>query len=458
MIQTLDGGDEPVLYVSLGDFAPRAAPRDDPFPLEGAFLAAFSDRDFAELVKWTLPSAKRDPLTHIVLHRAIDLDITVAAQVETEIRQSESFAANLDSCEGAPSDAASQHIGRCVIELKRHVDELLPVYQGALRKQKELLAKGRRAIEKRSPVVSMAWLSLGAQGYCAMLSHVVKQMAHALDPQMNDRYLWLVGSIQSLLKDEKVFEGSGLEFEPFLPDLLPSTVRDVDWEYMVQPAAEAFLGDVQRFLASRRRSDPAEGSSDWAAIEILRSEVDECVVLAQNYAKRMRAAWRGIIQEPAPRDGSVRGDASPKPSEPVTGDQPQSAGANDAVAHCDETPRVNAEELTLHFRGQTYQFGKGLSFKLLERLTKRPGSNVRVDTLIQDIWERQEGGSANKKTVQTAVTRLRKKLKQLNVDGLLINGSTRGCYAIETIPRSSQSVTSPSPTCQRAQSESPRCE
>ena len=135
---------------------------------------------------------------------------------------------------------------------------------------------------------SLILLLLLAQAYYKMLECAVTAMCGAVDLNLNQSYLWVVSSIQNLLKNEDTLADFPGEFKPVFEDLFPSTIRDLDWEDMIAPEAEGFLSEVQRYVCTKGTHDPEEGSPGWAFIELFRPGVNKAIERAIEYQKRMR--------------------------------------------------------------------------------------------------------------------------------------------------------------------------
>ena len=110
----------------------------------------------------------------------------------------------------------------------------------------------------------------------------------ALDLQLNHYYLWTTSTIANLLKHHEDLKDSPIAFEPLLPDLYPSNIRDLEWDDMVAPHADEFLGNVQRYVYSKGAYEPPEGSPAWTFVELFRGSVSDAIQTAVDYEKRMR--------------------------------------------------------------------------------------------------------------------------------------------------------------------------
>ena len=80
------------------------------------------------------------------------------------------------------------------------------------------------------------------------------------------------------------------------------------------------------------------------------------------------------------------------------------------------------------WQGKSCYLGNTISFKLLERLSRRPNQFVHYEVLLQDVWEAQR----SQETVCSAVKVLRRKLASAGLGDLAkaIDGSTAHHYRL----------------------------
>jgi hypothetical protein len=71
--------------------------------------------------------------------------------------------------------------------------------------------------------------------------------------------------------------------------------------------------------------------------------------------------------------------------------------------------------------------GNTFEFRLLARLNRRPGRYVRIDALREDVWQDMETA---KNTIQRTVSNLRRKLRDADLVGILIDGSQKDNYGL----------------------------
>jgi len=128
---------------------------------------------------------------------------------------------------------------------------------------------------------------------------------------LNSSYLWATENLSNLLANTPEFSDFPSKFEPAFPDLYPSTIADVEWDW-VGPEAEEFLSTVQRYVHSKKTYEPEEGSSGWAFIELFRPGVDTSIQRAQEYRKRMSGHVKKMLGED---EKKATGSSENKPPE-----------------------------------------------------------------------------------------------------------------------------------------------
>jgi len=143
-------------------------------------------------------------------------------------------------------------------------------------------------------------LMLLAQAYYKMLECTISVAAWCavLDLELNHSYFWSVRAITNLLKNHEDLKDFPTSFEPILPNLYPSTIRDLDWEDTVGHEAEQFLSTVQEYFESKGAYEPEKGSPGWAFIELFRPGVNAAVERALAYNKRMREHIKQVLDAP----------------------------------------------------------------------------------------------------------------------------------------------------------------
>jgi hypothetical protein len=142
----------------------------------------------------------------------------------------------------------------------------------------------------------LIYLMLLAQTYYKLLETALSVPCAALDLDLNASYLWTVNNIRALLDNHEGLKDFPSRFEPVFPNLYPSTTRDVDWEDMVAPDAEQFLGTVQQYVLSKGVHDPEKGSPAWVFIELARPSVNKALESAAAYEKKMNQHFQRILE------------------------------------------------------------------------------------------------------------------------------------------------------------------
>ena len=82
-----------------------------------------------------------------------------------------------------------------------------------------------------------------------------------------------------------------------------------------------------------------------------------------------------------------------------------------------------------HWANQTCYLGNTMSFRLLERLARRPNYLVRCDELLEDLWDEY---GRSREVLRAAVKLLRRKLVSAGMEDLAkaIDGSTAHHYGL----------------------------
>jgi len=116
--------------------------------------------------------------------------------------------------------------------------------------------------------------------------------------------------------------------------------------------------------------------------------------------------------------------ATPLPCLPITPAAPASASGNGSA----RPPIADRTTFCACWRGKTCRLGNTLSFKLLERLARRPNQLVHCDALLPEVWE----CCRSREAVRSVVKVLRQKLTAARMDDLAaaIDGSTAHHYGL----------------------------
>lgn len=92
-----------------------------------------------------------------------------------------------------------------------------------------------------------------------------------------------------------------------------------------------------------------------------------------------------------------------------------------------DRPRIDTATFTVEWRGRYCDLGPGIPFKLLQRLSRRPGRFYSYDVLMTDVWKRR----CSNTTVRSAIKRLRRALCDAGMDDLAEAIKGRGeCYGL----------------------------
>ncbi len=80
-----------------------------------------------------------------------------------------------------------------------------------------------------------------------------------------------------------------------------------------------------------------------------------------------------------------------------------------------DLPILDDQTYSVHWRGATCQLGCTLSFKLLQRLARRPRFSVSCDQLRDDVWRESQCCDS---TIRSAVRYLRRQLRAAHMNDL----------------------------------------
>ena len=88
---------------------------------------------------------------------------------------------------------------------------------------------------------------------------------------------------------------------------------------------------------------------------------------------------------------------------------------------------VSPTTFTVEWRDRCCDLGPSILFKLIQRLSRRPGRYFTYDILMEDIWERR----CSNTTVRGAIKRLRRALRDAGMPELAAAIRGRGeCYGL----------------------------
>lgn len=94
-----------------------------------------------------------------------------------------------------------------------------------------------------------------------------------------------------------------------------------------------------------------------------------------------------------------------------------------------EKPTADEGTFEAVWKGTQCFLGNTMEFKVFAHLCRRPGFYFTVKNLLDDVWGDDRVVSDG--TVQKTISNLRKKLKAAGMDGLEIDGSQQGTYALK---------------------------
>jgi len=129
-----------------------------------------------------------------------------------------------------------------------------------------------------------------AQDYHRMLEATTfhAEWLTAKDLNLNQSYIRTIQVLSNLLTENSYLSDFPEKFEPIFQDLYPSTIADVDWQWMVAPHADGFLATVQKYVLSKRTYDPKKDSPGWIILQMFLDEVQTAIENANNYDQSMR--------------------------------------------------------------------------------------------------------------------------------------------------------------------------
>jgi DNA-binding response OmpR family regulator len=74
-----------------------------------------------------------------------------------------------------------------------------------------------------------------------------------------------------------------------------------------------------------------------------------------------------------------------------------------------ERPIVDQASLAVRWKGKTCRLGSTVTFRLFERLSRRPNYYVDYEQLLVDVWE---GNVRTSETIRSVVTHLKRRLRE----------------------------------------------
>ena len=165
--------------------------------------------------------------------------------------------------------------------------------------------------------VMLGLLMLLSQAYYRILESAIGMASTvtALDLELNHSYLWTVKNLRNLLANSPELKDFPEQFKPAVPNLYPSTIQDVEWDW-IRHEAEGFLSAVQEYTMDKGMYEPEEKSPAWIMIELFRPGVEKAVERAAAYQERMSAAWRKMMAGVAQGASGRAAPGTPKAESP----------------------------------------------------------------------------------------------------------------------------------------------
>ncbi len=166
-------------------------------------------------------------------------------------------------------------------------------------------------------------LMLLAQTYYTLLESAISITTRStpVDLQLNESYLWTVKALSNLLNNHEGLEDFPMKFEPPFPDLFPSRIGDVDWQYMGAPEAERFLSTVQKYVMDKGTYLPEERSPAWVFIEMFKPGINAAIEAGVAFRKRMNHDFEKVMDHMVKTAaGRIAG---PAPAVATTAPEPQ---------------------------------------------------------------------------------------------------------------------------------------
>lgn len=253
--------------------------------------------------------------------------------------------------------------------------------------------EGMPAEDQRNAMLGL--LMLLAQAYYRTLEAAVSManVVSALDLELNHSYLWAVKNLQNLLVNSPELKDFPIQFKPAVPNLFPSTIRDMDWEDGIGPEAEGFLSAVQEYVMEKGICDPEEGSSAWCFTQMFRPGVEKALERATAYRKRMATAWQKMMGSEAQEspDSEEGGTSMPPPPAKAT-----SAAIPTATEFIRGKLRCSASYEVVNFNGVAYNLHTRKKARLCLQYLFENGAfdAVSAKHLIEEIdpFVRERGG------------------------------------------------------------------
>jgi hypothetical protein len=198
---------------------------------------------------------------------------------------------------------------------------------------------------------------------------------------------------------------------------------------------------IERYLGTARRIErmrtPAEFLAEFAeasrVLQQLRVTPDRAVQLifelherhargiTRALATAVRTGSEDLIRQNLPLNCLLRLSlgAAVRPT-------PAEGNGAGATAH-PKTLVLDPEKFEVRFASRTCFLGNTKEYRLLQRLLRRPGVFVSVNSLLDDVWR---DSPVEKNTIQRTVSNLRRKLREGRMEAITIDGRQAGCYRL----------------------------
>lgn len=201
-----------------------------------------------------------------------------------------------------------------------------------------------------------------AQIYHEILSRVIRAPIGFVDYELNGDYLWVIQHIHQLLENEAVADFPG-GFEPLVPNILPSSLPDVDWEFCGQ-MVEDFVSRVQQYLMACPA--PPQGA-EKACDDMLGKLGEICQGIGRRlgrYELEVRTQWAEIVKRlKAKADAMHTGEVSGgKGAAAGTPEEPSCDGAAPAISNEGGEPMPDPSDPSEDaYQGQLSEFVEDLA-------------------------------------------------------------------------------------------------
>jgi 7-cyano-7-deazaguanine synthase in queuosine biosynthesis len=88
---------------------------------------------------------------------------------------------------------------------------------------------------------------------------------------------------------------------------------------------------------------------------------------------------------------------------------------------------VDRDRLEVRMNGLRCPLGNNLEFRLIERLHRARGVFLPIETIGEDVWD---DAGVSKNSIQAVVSNLRRRLREVGIECVMIDGSQKGHYRL----------------------------